>query len=201
MRATPAVLDADEKLEGGHVRGWMLRAHLLWLGEYGIEGDFAAVWEEVGEEIANALRAGFDPDGWYPLAWSVAVDRSIARRFIEDVSERAILEDLGRFSARLNLSMRFAQWANDGHHRFFEETVSVQDELQDFGAARYERLGSRQGCMVITGSRCFSPTYCATSYGYYEQFLYLHGAIGAKVDEVTCRCLGGEACVFVVRWQ
>ena len=107
MSATAAAVETKERLEGGHVRGWVLRAHLLWLGEYGIDGDFATVWHEAGEEIAGALRGGFDPDAWYPLAWVVTVDRAIAGRFTVDVSERAILEDIGRFSARLSLSMRF----------------------------------------------------------------------------------------------
>jgi hypothetical protein len=198
---TAAVVETNEKLEGGHVRGWVLRAHLLWLGEYGIDGDFAAVWQEVGEKIAGALRAGFDPDGWYPLAWVVAVDRAIARRFTVDVSERAILEDIGRFSARLNLSMRFARLPNDGHHRFFEETARTHGELQDFGVARYERIRAREGRIVLTGGEAFSPAYCATLYGCYEQCLYLHGAIRVKIGEVTCRCLGDEACTFAMQWR
>ena len=201
MSSTAAVLDAKEKLDGGHVRGWVLRAHLLWLGEYGIDGDFAAVWHEAGEEIATALRGGFDADGWYPLAWVVRVDRAIARRFADDVSERAILEDVGRFAARLNLSLLFAQWPNEGHHRFFEEAARVHHELQDFGTARYERLRAREGRILLTGCRSFSPTHCATLYGYYEQCLFLHGAIRVKIDEVSCRCLGDEACTFAMRWR
>ena len=97
--------------------------------------------------------------------------------------------------------MRFAQWPNSGHHRFFEEAARVHGELQDFGTARYDRLRAREGRMVLAGCDVFSPAYCATLYGYYEQCLYQHGAIRVKIDEVTCDSLGDQSCTFAMRWR
>lgn len=182
-----------EALQGGSVRGWTLRAHLLWVLEYGSPGD---------ERLLRWPRLeGLEPDAWYPFASLIELDRAIALRFASPAGEKALLEDLGRFSARVNLSMRFAQWSEDDHHRFFEETTTVHRELQDFGRAHYARVGLRRGLLTVSDSRCFSPIHCATAAGWYEQCLLLHGAIRAFVVEEQCRCFGGAECAFSLRWR
>jgi hypothetical protein len=194
MRASVArVLEPDEVLLGGHVRGWMLRAHLLWVREYGSAEDEA--------DVAGPLLENFDADAWYPFASIVALDRAIAARFAQPADETAIYEDLGRFSARVNLSMRFARWSAADHHRFFDETTRFHHELQDFGRARYRRSGATQGVMTLSEYRCFSRVYCASAAGWYEQCLVLHGAIRPTVVEERCRCLGDDACVFALKWR
>ncbi len=182
-----------EVLEGGNVRGWMLRAHLLWVREYGFAGEEA--------ELAGPLLEGFDADGWYPFSSIIALDRSIAARFAAAGEEPALLEDLGRFSARVNLSMRFARWRDEDHHRFFEESTRVHHELQDFGSAHYQSLGTTRGAMTLSGYACFSPVYCSSAVGWFEQCLQLHGAIGASVTEQRCRCFGDDDCVFIMKWR
>lgn len=171
----------------------MLRAHLLWVRAYGSAEDEA--------EIAGSLLDGFDVDGWYPFATLVEVDRAIAARFAGSVDETAVYEDLGRFSARVNLSMRFAQWRDEDHHRFFEESTRIHHELADFGQARYERRSVTHGVMTLTGYGCFSRVYCASAAGWYEQCLLLHGAIRATIVEERCHCFGDGACVFVMKWR
>ncbi len=194
MRATAVrLVETDEVLTGGRVRGWMLRAHLLWIREYGSAEDEAI--------LAGSLLDGFDPDAWYPFASIIALDRAIAAHFADSVDETAVYEDLGRFSARLNLSMRFAQWPAEDHHRFFEESTRLHHELQDFGHARYRRHGATQGVMTLSDYRCFSRVYCASAAGWYEQCLVHHGAIRPVVVEEFCRCFGDEACVFELRWR
>ena len=186
-------MEPDEVLLGGRVRGWMLRAHLLWIREYGSPED--------GEILAGPLLEGFDPEAWYPFASIVVLDRAIAARFADSVDEAALYEDLGRFSARLNLSMRFAQWPAEDHHRFFDETTRFHHELQDFGRARYRRRGATHGVMTLSDYRCFSRVYCASAAGWYEQCLVLHGAIRPAVVEEHCRCYGDDACVFALKWR
>src|SRR5260221_12628522 len=101
MRATAArLMEPDEVLLGGQVRGWMLRAHLLWIREYGSPGD-----EEI---LAGPLLEGFDPEAWYHFASIVVLDRAIAPRFSDSVAETALYEALGRFSAQLPRSTRLA---------------------------------------------------------------------------------------------
>lgn len=194
MRAHPArVQESVEELRGGNVRGWILRAHFLWVLEYGSADDERAlVWPRLD---------GFEPDGWYPFASLIGLDRAIAQRFATTGQEASVLEDLGRFSARVNLSMRFANWSQDDHHRFFEETTRVHRELQDFGRASYARLGPTRGLMTLSESLCFSRVYCASAPGWYEHCLQLHGAIRASVVEERCRCFGDEECAFAIRWR
>lgn len=194
MRTHPSrFFRPDEVLQGGNVRGWMLRAHLLWVLDYGSSSDEQAlVWPRL---------EGFEPDGWYSFASLVNLDRAIAARFAPHCGETAVLEDLGRFSARVNLSMRFAQWDEDDHHRFFEETTTFHSELQDFGRAHYARAGLNRGLMTIADACCFSRIHCVTATGWYEQCLLLHGAIRAVVVEECCRCFGAAQCVYSLRWR
>lgn len=194
MRATAGrLVEPNEILNGGNVRGWMLRAHLLWLREYGSAGE--------EEKVAGALLPGFDVDAWYPFATLIALDRSIADRFAESAAAEAVYEDLGRHSARLNLSMRFARWSNDDHHDFFDESTRFHRELQDFGSARYDRLGAMQGMMTLSGYRCFSRVYCASAVGWYEQCLLLHGTIRVSIVEERCHCFGDAECAFAMKWR
>lgn len=183
------------------MRGWIFRAHLLWVRSYGTEAEVRAMWQDVDAAIASSLRAGFDYDEWLPFAWLIALDRAIHRHFGHGVSPYALLEDLGRFSARVNLSSRFEQWQHRDHHRFFDEATAIHHEFQDFGAAEYRTLGERRGQMVHRGYPCFSPLYCASAVGYYEQCLILHGAVRPVVAEQTCQCLGWDACKFDIRWS
>lgn len=183
----------EENLVGGNVRGWLLRAHLLWVREYG-----SADEERI---VAAGLPEGFDPDDWYPFGSLIALDREVVRQFSASADEWAILEDLGRFSARVNLSIRFAHSSEDDHHRFFDETTRFHHQLQDFGRAVYRRIGPARGLMVLSDYPCFSAVYCASAAGWYEQCLLLHGAIRPSVTEEECRCNGDPACLFSLRWR
>jgi len=193
--------DETEQLEGGRVRGWILRAHLLWVRSYGTDEELRDLWQDVDPAAARGLRAGFDYDGWFPFAWLIGLDRAIYRNFGQGVALPAVLEDLGRFSARVNLSSRFEQWSHSDHHRFFAETTTIHHEFQDFGTAEYHLLDERAGQMVHRNNPCSSRIYCASAIGYYEQCLILHGAIRPVVTEQTCQCLGWDACRFELRWR
>jgi len=149
----------------------------------------------------GAWRDGTHPEAWYPFASIVVLDRAIAARFADSVDETALYEDLGRFSARLNLSMRFAQWPAEDHHRFFDETTRFHHELQDFGHARYRRRGATNGVMTLSEYRCFSRVYCASAAGWYEQCLVLHGAIRPAGRRGALPCFGDDACVFALKWR
>ncbi len=50
-------------------------------------------------------------------------------------------------------------------------------------------------------ARCYSPVYCASAIGYYEQVIVMHGGTSVTAEEVLCQCEGAEACVFRLRWS
>lgn len=73
--------------------------------------------------------------------------------------------------------------------------------FQDFGKSRYERLGERSGRIRIERYREYSPVFCDSGRGYYEQALRMMKAPGPiAVRETACRCAGDDACVFEVSW-
>jgi predicted hydrocarbon binding protein len=54
--------------------------------------------------------------------------------------------------------------------------------------------------MVHAAYPCFSPVYCASAIGYYEQALLIHHAIPTRVEETSCQCDGDPSCTFELGW-
>ena len=191
----------QERLVGGNVRGSIVRAHLQWVAEYGNTRDRQQLWWGLEDEIDRAFSGRVDAGGWYPFRWLILLDRAIYRQFGNGVDEHALFEDLGRFSARLNLDTPSDRWSSAAHHEFFESSVLLHRQYQDFGEAVYQRRGETAGEMVHSQYRCFSRVYCASAVGYYEQCLMQHGAIRVRVTEETCQCLGWDSCRFALKWR
>jgi len=51
------------------------------------------------------------------------------------------------------------------------------------------------------GARCYSPIWCASALGYYEQVIVMHGGTLVTVEEVLCQCDGDEECAFRLQWR
>lgn len=183
------------------IRGWMFSAHLLWVEEYGAEDDLPRIWSSLEPEISAALADGFDVDGWFPFAWLIVLDRAIHARVGDGVSEEILMQDLGRFSARLNLSNRFEHLTHEDQHEFFRNLAGLHRQFQDFGDAVYQRIDERRGSMTHSLYPCYSRSYCHGAVGYYEQCLLMHGAAKPVVYEQTCQCLGWPSCRFELRWR
>jgi hypothetical protein len=48
---------------------------------------------------------------------------------------------------------------------------------------------------------CFSPVYCQSAIGYYEQAIVVHGAKPHPVIEASCQCAGDPSCTFELEWE
>jgi hypothetical protein len=199
--ASREMADEQERLSGGNVRGSIVRAHLQWVTAYGNSRDWQQLWWGLEDEIDRAFSGSIDDAGWYPFRWLILLDRAIFRQFGNGVDEHALFEDLGRFSARVHLGAPSIGWAPPAHHEFFERSILLHREYQDFGQVVYRRTGETAGEMVHSQSPCFSRVYCASAVGYYEQCLMRHGAIKVTVTEETCKCLGWDSCRFALKWR
>ncbi len=184
-----------EVLTGGRVKGGMIRAHLDWLHRtHSDEAAYRLVHslpQQLSTEILSAL-----PSSWCSFESVIALDRAIAQHYGNNV-----LKDLGRFSARINLDTTYRLFKREDIHEFFRRSAALHAQFQDFGTVEYERTGDFGGRMIHRHYTCFSPAYCASAIGYYEETLRIHRGRNVIVSESQCQCAGDESCTFVMRWS
>jgi predicted hydrocarbon binding protein len=188
----------DEELEApATVKGTMLAAHLEWARER--FGDLGKALTGLSPEAARLVGGGTLSTDWVALAHLVEIDKAIASRAGGDPEETFL--ELGRHSARKNLSGVYRSFISSEPHRFFEKSSLLHDRFQSFGNAVYERTGERSGRMAMESYRVCAPSYCAAGRGYFEEALELLHAPGPiLVREVSCRCRGQERCVYDMAW-
>ncbi len=197
MSATVSVLRPREVLTGGKVRGGIVRAHLQWVRDY--HGDaalsrvLAALPIEAGLEVHSALAST-----WVWFESLVLLDRAIEKQCGRGA--RLFFRELGRYSAHLNLSSHRA-FRRDDLHKFLRCSAVLQAQFQDFGTAQYRQTSANGGEMIHSAYPCFSPVYCQSALGYYEQAITIHAATPFLVMERTCQCAGDDACTFELAWE
>lgn len=187
---------AAEVLAGGRVRAGIAIAHLQWVRDLHGEKAVDEILRRLPEEIAGEVRTA--EGGWLPFASLIALDRAIERRFGR--GREGFLRELGRYSAYLNLTHGRGGVRGEAIHDFFQRITMLHTQFQDFGTASYEELDVTSGRMTHTAYRCFSPAYCASAIGYYEQALVSHHAVPLRVEEVSCQCSGAASCTFELNW-
>jgi hypothetical protein len=188
-----------ERLDGGHVKGGMLHAHVLWLTQNRPDVPLEAVRRRLSGETAHILASQVLPTSWYPFRAVVELDRAIAAACGADERETAV--ELGRHSARVNLTTSYRVFKKDRPQDFFQDQARLHARFQDFGTARFERLGEN-GCRLrMLDYPCYSKVFCWSGVGFYEEASALHGAVRPSVVEAECVCEGGSACLFEIRWE
>ena len=198
-RIVPHSLAAVELLRGGLVKGSVLKAHVQCLrlaaGELecgrlltGLESDAAA-------EAARAVLAS----SWYSFATLIAIDRAIIAG--PGGGNDRFAEQLGAFTARMEVSHAGHRCSAGGIHDFFRHSALLHRQSIDFGSASYEQTGSASGRMIHRHYHCFSPIYCGSWTGYYRQSLQSRGAEAVAIEETHCHCYGDETCTFEMNWR
>ncbi|HEY8848478.1 MAG TPA: hypothetical protein VIO12_04250 [Thermoanaerobaculia bacterium] len=184
-----------EVVIGGRVKGGMIRAHLDWLRRTHSEDAATKLLRSLPQQVAAEIASTL-PSSWCSFESVVTLDRAIAQQFGNNV-----LKDLGRFSAKINLDTTYRLYKREDIHEFFRRSASLHAQFQDFGTAVYEKYNDQGGRMIHSGYACFSPTYCSSAIGYYEEALRIHGGRNVIVTESSCQCAGDASCTFVMRWS
>ena len=186
-----------EVLSGGRVKGGIVHAHLEWARQYhgddAVEALIASLGSTIRAEIETAVGSS-----WCSFDALIALDRAIEKRFGRG---RSLMRELGRYSAHLNLSTTYRLYRRENVLDFLRRSSLLHAQFQDFGRVECHQLGATACEMRHLGSRCYSPVYCASALGYYEQVVVMHGGHDVSADEVLCQCEGDEACVFRLRWS
>jgi hypothetical protein len=190
---------AREVLEGGRVKGGMVKAHLQWVTQNRPDLTVEDLCRRVSPSTADVLRGLVLAIGWYPFRALVETDRAITEACGGD--PEALFKELGRYSARLNLGTSYKVYTRSEPHTFFQNAARVHDQFQDFGRAEYERTGATSCRLSMLDYKCYSRVFCLSGAGYYEQATALQGGRDPQISEVECHCQGGSACRFDIRWS
>jgi predicted hydrocarbon binding protein len=181
------------------VRAGILHAHLSWAAKRW--PDFVTRLRPHLDAEALALVEHPPQAEAATLLFSelVRIDKALAAA--AGGEPEAIYRSLGAHSAQHNLDAVYERFEAERPHEFFASMSFLHRAFQDFGKSRYERLGERSGRIRIASYREYSPVFCASGSGYYEEALRLMKVPGPiEVREVSCRCSGDPACVFEVSW-
>jgi hypothetical protein len=195
MTTTVHEREAREVLTGGRVRARIVKSHLQWVRDYHGEDALGRLLEMLPERDIATIA----PAAWCSFESVVRLDRAIEAMFGR--GRPGFLREMGRYSAHLNLTAMQPLLKRDDLHAFFHRAVLLHSQFQDFGTAEYEERWECSGRMVHSGYRCFSPVYCASAVGYYEQAIVLHGVRPVVVLETSCQCAGDAACTFELQWD
>lgn len=189
---------ARESLAGGRIKGGILRSRLDYLERQPIPGGLDAIRARVSPETAQLLGGPLLPISWYPFRALVEIDRAVAAALGGD--ERAAIVDLGRQSARLNLSTIYRAYRKEHPHAFFEAATRIHGQYMDFGREEYERTGATSCRLSLVDCAWYSKVWCWSALGYYEEATRLQGGRDPVVQELECLCEGGQGCRFDIRW-
>jgi len=173
----------------------MLRSRFEWLKDVHPDIDRDAVIAALPPETSERLKRGILSSSWYPFADLIGLDRYLWEQFHQDMPD--ILQEFGRYSATKNLKVISVMTP----HEFFRNSVKLHDRFQDFGKAEYEQTGPTSGKMVYLSYPCYSPVFCESAFGFFEQCLKLFGAKTPKVTEPQCHCRGDASCTFSMTWS
>jgi uncharacterized protein (TIGR02265 family) len=190
---------ARESLAGGQIKGGILLSRLECLERQPIPGGLDGICARVSPETARLLRAPLLPISWYPFRALVEIDRAIAVALGGD--ERTAVVDLGRQSARLNLSTIYRAYRKEHPHAFFEAATRIRRQYIDFGREEYERTGTTSCRVSFNDCPWYAKVFCWSAFGYYEEATQLNGGRDPTVQETECLCEGGNGCRFDIRWS
>lgn len=187
---------SKEKLEGGRIKGSMIRSRFDWMKDTHPDVDRRQMIDALPEPTRGKLLRGILASDWYEFSDLIAVDGAFVARFGSEHPE--ILKDFGRSSAKANVTSMVSAMTI---HEFFRNSVKLHDRFQDFGEAAYEQTGEKGGKMIFTKYPCYSVVFCESAFGFFEQCVSMFGGTNVKVVEVTCQCRGDSSCTFSMTWS
>lgn len=186
-----------ESVSGGRVKGAIVRAHEEWVKVHEGDATLEKALTMLQPDVAKTLRRVV-ASSWIPFGTLVAFDRAIAQATNRE--ERALCRELGRFSANQNLTGIYRVFKREDIHDFFKRGAALHSQFQDFGSQSYE-VTSQTSATIRFPAEYFSPVYCASAIGYFEEVIRIHGGSSPSVKETHCLCKGDRECVFELHWM
>lgn len=188
----------SEFIGTGRVKGTILAAHVQWVKEHQSADEYIGFWDALPREARTAIGMVL-PVKWYDFGHLMAIDHAILDLF--GAGSMSILRELGRHSARVNLGGVYKAYTRPSIHDFFLSSARLHSQFQDFGISSYAARNDSSGIMTHSRYSSYSPLYCASAAGFYQEAIVLHGGVNVTVTEAMCQCRGDRTCSFVMRWS
>ena len=181
------------------VSATILQAHLSWAEEKWGQAAAARLGPVLEDEARSLVGRSLAPTEQILFRDLVRVARGIAA--VDGGDQETVYFELGRHSARLNLGGAYKSFVPETPHRFFEQMNFLHRTFQNFGQSTYEKVGARSGRIRLEEYAEYSPMFCISGRGYYEEALRMMKAPGPiSVTETTCQCAGDAHCMFELSW-
>jgi uncharacterized protein (TIGR02265 family) len=192
--------ERNEKLgDKAKVSATILQAHLGWAEEKWGQPAAARLQPMLDESARSLVGRSLAPTDQILFRDLVRIARGIATADGSD--GEAVFYELGRHSARVNLGGAYKSFVPETPHRFFEQMNFLHRTFQNFGRSTYEKRGPRSGGIRLEEYAEYSPVFCISGRGYYEEALRMMKAPGPiSVVETSCQCAGDPSCTFELSW-
>jgi predicted hydrocarbon binding protein len=179
------------------VKGTMLQAHLAWAQK--ALGDVSRLATHLDEPCRVFVDRRTLSNVWVPFRCVIQIDRAIAA--LAGGAADGVFRKLGGHSAALNLGGVYKSFVSDEPHRFFQQMAILHKQFQNFGDWSYEKVDDQAGRITLRDYDEFSPVYCASGAGYFEEALRMLKVPGPiVVAETSCQCAGDATCAFEMKW-
>lgn len=165
--------------------------------------------DTIGEEGFGKLLAKLTPrtrgytktplaSSWCEFESLIELDRAIHDELKGKYPN--VLALVGAASAELGVNRVYKSLDSEELEKFLENNALFHNQYQKFGTVKFEKTpnGAR---MIYSGYPCYSPIYCASAFGYFQESILRHGGTNPTVTETKCQCHGDKTCTFELNWK
>jgi predicted hydrocarbon binding protein len=198
----PPRLEGKEVLVGpdpgvAKVKGVMFGGRKEFLTKTIGDEAFTAFIEKLTPRTRSYVRTPL-ASSWCEFESLVELDRAIHNELKGKYPN--VLALIGAASAELGIGRIYRSLDSDELVKFLETNALFHDQYQKFGTVRFEKTanGAR---MIYSNYPCYSPIFCASAVGYFQESILRHGGTDPNVVETKCQCLGEKTCTFDMTWR
>ena len=190
-------------MDGPAIKGAALAARIKYMQDKATPEQQARIRARLSPAFRETLDRGMMPSAWYPFAFTVEINRALDA--VLGRADASLIPKLGRYSAEQVLHGVYKIFFKLGSPEFIISRVAnVWRQYYNSGKARvaWDAVpAGKQARLIIEGFEAPARENCLSMLGWIEGMLHMAGARDVRVEETTCRCRGGEACVFTARWR
>ena len=179
------------------VKGVMFGGRKQFLVDTVGEAGFNAILEKLTPRTRGYVRTPL-ASSWCEFESLVELDRTIHNELKSKFPN--VLALIGAASAELGIGRIYRSLDSEELIKFLENNAMFHDQYQKFGTLHFEKTpnGAR---MIFSGYPCYSPIFCASAIGYFQESILRHGATEPIVSETKCQCQGDKTCTFELTWR
>jgi predicted hydrocarbon binding protein len=201
-QTAPHRLEGKEVLVGpdptvAKVKGVMFGGRKAFLLETLGEQGFAQFLQKLTPRTRGYVKMPM-ASSWCEFESLIELDRAIHNELKAQYPN--VLALIGAASAELGIGRVYQALDSESLLRFLEDNALFHDQYQKFGNVKFEKTptGAR---MIYAKYPCYSPLYCASAFGYFQESILRHGGADPVVTETKCQCHGDRTCTFEMTWK